>query len=195
MQSNVERWLPVVGWEGLYEVSSWGRVKSLARGRANGPTGSLRQYPERIKKLVSSRNGYLYVTLYKNGVGTCRTVHSLVAEAFIGSRPKGMEVRHGSANRTDNQANKLCYGTPAENAADRDRDGTTAKGERNGNAKLTSEQVLYVRQQLENATRGTAARLARELGVNRSTIGCIKRCRTWADASGSLLNKVIVVPG
>jgi hypothetical protein len=126
--------------------------------------------------------GYLGLLLSKNGVSTRRTVHSLVAEAFIGPRPEGMEVRHGSANRTDNRAENLCYGTRADNAADKLRDGSHVSGERHYSAKLTSEQVAHVRQQLENAPRGTAARLAKELGVNRATIGSIKRGKTWANA-------------
>jgi len=66
--------------------------------------------------------------------------------------------------------------------ADKLRDGSHVSGERHYCAKLTCEQVAHVRQQLENAPRGTAARLARELGVNRATIGRIKRGKIWANA-------------
>ena len=70
-----EYWKPVVGYEGLYEVSNWGRVKSIPR---NGTV----KYA-RILKPVTNRYGYSYVILCKNGKVKSFLVHRLVAEAFI----------------------------------------------------------------------------------------------------------------
>jgi len=179
MQSNVERWLPVVGWEGLYEVSDQGRVKGLAR-TCRSKEGLVRLVPEKIMKLTPSSKGYWRITLSKNGVQTGRFVHSLVAEAFIGPRPEGMEVRHGKSGKLDNTLANLCYGTPEENAADKLRDGTHCRGERHHNVKLTEAQVRHVRQQLENAPRGTARRLAKELGVHSTSIYRIQQGVAWA---------------
>jgi hypothetical protein len=176
-----EVWLPVVGWEGLYEVSDQGRVKSLAR-TCRSSFGAIRTVAERIMKPSPSSKGYLQLILSRDGVQTGRSVHSLVAEAFIGPRPEGMEVRHGDSGQLDNSLANLCYGTPAENASDRLRDGTHNEGERHPMAKLTVAQVRHIRQQLENGPLGTAARLARELGVSKTAIGSIKRGKTWANA-------------
>ena len=87
---DVEVWKPVVGWEGLYTVSSLGRVKSFCdHGRwKTGPEGRLLTINYNID------NGYAYVRLSRNGTSTPRTVHSLVLEAFVGPCPEGMECRH-----------------------------------------------------------------------------------------------------
>lgn len=118
MEDVTERWLPVVGWEGLYEVSDLGHVRSLARRTPGGIRGG------RTLRLAVARNGYLCVSLWKLGVGTTRTVHTLVTEAFIGPRPEGHQVRHLDGNRAHPELSNLAYGTPAENSADMKVHGT-----------------------------------------------------------------------
>jgi hypothetical protein len=174
-----EVWLPVVGWEGSYEVSDLGRVKGLDRFVAHSRWGRQR-VRGRILKLTLNGDGYRVVALYKNKLGPVRPVHQLVAEAFIGPCPEGLQVLHGSKDRADNRACNLSYGTAKDNAADRFRDGTTARGERNGLAKLTEAQVRYIRRQLVNAPYGTASRLAREFGVGPDLISLIKAGKAWA---------------
>jgi hypothetical protein len=112
-----EEWRPVVGFERLYEVSDQGRVKSLPRaGGRRSPAYVL------TPKLHDSRDPnrpYLDVHLHDAG-GKARTrkVHRLVAEAFLGPRPKGQVIRHGLGGPSDNRLVNLCYGTPAQNKAD-----------------------------------------------------------------------------
>jgi hypothetical protein len=67
---------------------------------------------------------YLHLRLTKVGVGRTHNVHALVAEAFIGPRPKGMEVCHGIKGQLVNSLDNLRYGTPSENHMDMRRDGT-----------------------------------------------------------------------
>src|SRR5260221_193401 len=74
-----ERWLPVVGYEGLYEVSDLGRVRSLLRKGGNN-----RWYGGDIKRSSLDQAGYLYVSLSRGGKGSRKRIHQLVAEAFIG---------------------------------------------------------------------------------------------------------------
>ena len=126
-----ELWLPVTGYEGLYEVSSWARVKSLHRAITHCD-GRVRQYPGKVLKPAPNAKGYLTVSLCKNGVSTTHAIHSLVAAAFIGPRPPGLQVLHGSAGQHNNSPSNLSYGTPKENEADKLRDGTHTRGERNG---------------------------------------------------------------
>lgn len=120
---SAESWLPVVGWEGSYEVSDLGRVRSV--DRMVPLRGCLtRRAPGRIRKLSLNPSGYLQLCLRVPGTQRARTVHRLVAEAFLGPCPDEQEVRHGPGGTLDNRVANLCYGTSAENKADMVRDGT-----------------------------------------------------------------------
>jgi hypothetical protein len=110
-----EVWRDVVGYEGLYRVSSLGRVMSLPRTTTRGGL---------LKQNVGT-NGRLEVNLTRNGQQKVHRVHSLVAEAFLGPRPTGMEVRHLDGNATNNSAGNLAYGTHAENMDDMRRHGSS----------------------------------------------------------------------
>ncbi|MBA4164334.1 MAG: hypothetical protein C0510_06840 [Erythrobacter sp.] len=101
-----ERWLPVVGFPN-YMVSDEGRIYS--------------HYSQKILRPGIASNGYPTVAL---GRGNTRTVHSLVAETFIGPCPVGMEVRHKDGKRTNPALKNLCYGTRSDNMQDAKRHGT-----------------------------------------------------------------------
>lgn len=103
----MERWRPVVGFEGRYDVSNRGRVYSWVT--------------ERVLRPGIASNGYPTVAL---GRGKTKTVHSLVAAAFIGPCPPGMEVRHRDGNRRNPRATNLEYGTRADNIRDAVKHGT-----------------------------------------------------------------------
>src|SRR5712691_3060160 len=106
MDDPTEHWLPIMGWEDLYEVSDLGRIRSLDR---RTPRGIRRG---QVLKPFPGRNGYLSVDLSRDEVQTRRTMHRLVLEAFIGPCPAGQEARHGpGGSRTDNRLTNLCYGT------------------------------------------------------------------------------------
>jgi hypothetical protein len=175
-----EVWLPVVGYEGLYEVSDQGRVRSLDRTVAHPLWKTLRLRGRLLKLWRRGADDYFAVNLFKEGVGKPVRVHILVATAFIGPRPDGMDVCHGEGGKRDNRPENLRYGTRKENSADKMRDGTHNRGERNSMSKLTEDQVVYIRCQLENAPRGRAAQVARELGVNKETVRAVKEGRNWA---------------
>lgn len=119
MSESTERWLPVVGYEGLYEVSDRGQVKSLERLNLRG-----RRLRERILKPGSpGKHGHLYVDLYREGHRSHRQVHSVIMETFVGPCPEGMEVRHLNGDSADNCLANLQYGTHRENVADTIRHG------------------------------------------------------------------------
>lgn len=122
-----ERWLPVVGYEGRYEVSDQGRVRSVERW-VEYRSGRSRVHPSvLLSPAVSNRYGHLAVNLWKRNQGRSSKVHSLVAEAFLGPRPPGMEVRHGPGGKHDNRLANLSYGTYQENREDMKRDGTAPR--------------------------------------------------------------------
>lgn len=120
---NTERWLPVVGFEGLYEVSDRGRVRSMERvvHRSNGRTHTVN---ERILKPDTDR-GYHKVYLMKDGERLTRRIHTLVLEAFIGPKPEGMVCCHNNDIPDDNRVENLRWDTQLGNIRDIVRRGAT----------------------------------------------------------------------
>lgn len=169
---GIERWLPVRSYEGRYMVSSRGNVLSLPRVTRTGLRGG-----GPLKPVLN--NGYFGVSLCRDGRVERRNVHVLVLEAFDPPRPNGFEALHGAGGSLDNRwPENLRWGTPAENAADKLRDDTHQRGERQGQHRLTADRVLEIR--ARNAAGESQRVLAEEFGVSRATIaGCVKR-RTWA---------------
>lgn len=166
---EAERWLPVAGYEGLYDVSNMGRVRSTRR--QGSPGGLL--------KLKLSGHGYRQIALYRNGQGSLQSVHRLVLEAFVGPCPPGMECRHGPNGKLDNRASQLCWGTKSDNCGpDKIRDGTLNRGERNGLAKLAEGDIAEIRRLYDAGE--TQKALGRRYGVSHQTIGKVVRSERWA---------------
>jgi hypothetical protein len=170
-----ERWLPVPDYEGLYEVSDLGRVRSLPRlsKRRN------RVYGGNVLKPYVSRHtrGYQVVALCRDSEQDNRLVHQLVAEAFIGRCPPGQEVLHGSNGKMDNRLSEIRYGTRSENINDRVRDGQDNRGEKAWTAKLTWEAVADIRSRVASGYPQCA--LADEYDVSRQAICFVVAGRTW----------------
>ena len=123
-QPTIERWKPVNGYVGIYEVSSHGRVRSLDRV-VTYSDGRVRRYKGKVLRTTpKQRGGYPVVCLYSQDKGQTRHIHALVAEAFIGPRPEGMEVCHGDGDPANNRLDNLRYGTSRENKLDTVRHGT-----------------------------------------------------------------------
>ncbi|AOE44967.1 HNH endonuclease [Gordonia phage Twister6] len=123
-----EEWRPVVGWEGFYEVSDHGQVRSIDRTvvvRCTDKADHTRTYRGQV--LVGGRlpSGHRYVNLRRPGAPRARStlVHQMVAEAFIGPRPAGSEVRHFDGNPDHNHASNLRWGTRSEQRRDDVRNG------------------------------------------------------------------------
>lgn len=144
-----ENWKNIPGYEGLYQASNLGGIRSLDR---TVPTRRWESSSRRIKGLLIKQylntvTGYLHVKLNLNGRKKTHSVHRLVASAWIGGCPEGQEVRHGPNGKTDNSAHHLRYGTRRENHLDKRRDGTSGKrvkrddGIEYPNATMASEQM------------------------------------------------------
>lgn len=109
-----EIWKEIKDYEGLYQISNIGQVKSLKRmvvRNNNRP----QLVEEKILKPTVNKNGYMFICLYKNGVKKRCQVHRLVAEAFYGEIPKGMQVNHINEIKSDNRLENLNLMTPKEN--------------------------------------------------------------------------------
>lgn len=117
-----EEWRPVLGYEGYYEVSSSGRVRSLPRTAPRRVKGAV---PVRGRVLTAypDSHGYPSVKLSRDGAQRRRPVHVLVCEAWHGPRPDGMEARHLDDDKTNTAPENLRWGTRSENVRDRRRNG------------------------------------------------------------------------
>ena len=121
-----ERWIPVVGYEGLYEVSDRGNVRSLKRPRKtyltqHGKELVLTWFEGRVLSPSADKDGYLKVSLSKNGKSKVFRVHRLVLESFVGACPDGMECCHWNDVPDDNRLENLRWGTSASNGKDKRR--------------------------------------------------------------------------
>lgn len=117
-QIDHEQWRPVPGYEGLYEVSDHGRVRSLDRIVVRSD-GTKSPYPGKLFILqVQEKSGYVMTGLSRGGKKRTFDVHRLVASAFLGPCPEGMEVCHNNGDPTDNRAGNLRYGTKHSNFQD-----------------------------------------------------------------------------
>lgn len=135
-----EQWRPVIGWEGAYEVSDAGRVRSIDRvvHRSDGVISLIRGKLLKPCAMPGGR-GHLFVNLSAPGVGArLESVHRLVLIAFVGQAPDGMECCHNDGDPTNNQLANLRWDTRSENMRDRFRHGwvvtgpTLARIKRNG---------------------------------------------------------------
>ena len=122
-----EEWRDVVGYEGLYQVSDQGRVKSLER-KVPKWDGE-RTVKERILKPAPTKYGYLQLNLYAGGKQKALTVHRLVCEAFHENPDNKQEVNHINENKTDNRACNLEWCTRTENCNHGSRNERVAKAQ------------------------------------------------------------------
>ena len=179
MTELYERWLPVVGYEGLYEVSNRGRVRSLHRIVKHCRDKGEKRIKGRMMALIKNQ-GYRTVKLHKDGEGKHFKVHRLVAAAFIGPCPEGQEVLHGIAGILNNSVENLRYGTHSENMHDKKRDGTQPdwRGERGHFSKLTEQKVLRIRELLSAGV--TQKEIAAQFSIHKDYVSHIKRRVTWS---------------
>jgi hypothetical protein len=162
-------WRPVVGYEGVYEVSSEGAIRRIGRAKS-----------VRVGRILKWQRhtwgGYPAVYLSKKCEKARPYVHVLVAEAFICPRPKGKEVNHIDGNRWNPRASNLEWVTRAENVAHMQRIGNAryAVGEAASHAKLTETQVREIR-----AADGTLRAIAQRFGVHHTTVLSIRTRECW----------------
>ena len=167
---RAERWLPIVGHEGLYEVSDLGRIRRSAPG--------ISTHVGKVLKQDRTARGYMNIKLCKKGaMGNKSLVHSLVMRSFIGEYPDGKEVNHKDGNKENNSLSNLEYVTGAENVRHALVNGLYARGEAHGLSRLTEKEVLSIREELEESTQKV---VAIRHNVALPTIGDISRGKTWA---------------
>ena|SRR6185369_14744824 len=176
------KWLPVPGWEGFYEVSNTGRVRSINR-RMVCRDGIAQRYQARELTLCDSQNGYPRVHLRDtvNGRRRWAMVHRLVALAFVPNPENKPNVNHIDCNTYNAAATNLEWCTQRENLAHAARLGRMshhALGKRPAHAKLSNRQVYEIRE-LYAAGNTSWADLGRRFLVGKRTIGRIIRRQSY----------------
>ncbi|MFC5353516.1 NUMOD4 domain-containing protein [Azospirillum himalayense] len=173
-----EIWRDVVGHAGFYQVSSLGRVRSVARMvRVSAGRGCAYDRPVRERILRSTvSHGYPSVTLWRGHVPRVERVHCLVLEAFVGPRPDGFYGCHRDDVRTNNSLENLYWGSPTENCADKIALGNQPRGSRIPWSKLSEQDVASIR-----ALRGKASQeaIGKLFGVPQSRVSRIVNGECW----------------
>lgn len=170
---TAERWLPVVGYEGLYEVSDRGCIRSLSHMDGNGRTR-----PGRIRRLVAQKPfGHLALMLSREGVNSKRYIHRLVLEAFVGPALEGQHGCHGDGDPSNNRLTNLRWDWPRENNADKRRHGTYRVGERVPTAKLSAVDIERIRDIKRAGCR--QSQIARYFGISPALVSSILSGKRW----------------
>ena len=160
-----EEWRTIEEWP-YYEVSNFGDVRKTRDGH-------ILRAGDHVAKWINATTGYPCVSLSDNG-RKHRTVHSLVADAFLSPRPTSKhQVAHNDGSRTNNFQGNLRWATPAENQADRKQHGTWLGGGSHPNAKLTWEEAEEIRQIKRLTPETTISSLSRQYGIARKNIRLI----------------------
>jgi len=165
-----ERWLPIADYEGYYEISDRGRVRNVMDRKST--------FINRILNPRKDKDGYLLVNLYREGKRKTMKVHRLVMAAFVGECPDGKEVNHKDAVKANCCVGNLEYVSHRDNQHHAAMKGIMGRGERNGCAKLTENDIHEIRWLLKT-TKMTHAEIAELFGVIRATIGLIANRKNW----------------
>lgn len=178
LDAQGEEWRPVVGYEGKYEVSSIGRVRSIRRLVAGG------RYWNNGKLLSPwvTKQGYLVVGLGRTDTGGRSSVHRLVAIAFLPKPRKNQtDINHIDGIKSNNVASNLEWCTRSENTKHAIRLGlfkpTVIRGQAVGTSKLKTSQAIEIRRRAQTESRRA---LAAEFSVCPQTISNIKTGASWS---------------
>ena len=162
-----EIWKDVEGYEGDYQISNFGRVKSFKS-----------KLPYLINKFVNG--GYYKLSLHKNGVAKRNVcVHRLVATAFIENPNDKPFVNHIDGNKLNNRADNLEWCTPKENHEHASKMGLMERGEDRHCSKLTTQGVLEIRKLYESEINISQRKLAEKYNVSQRLIWNIVNNKSW----------------
>lgn len=177
-----EQWKDIPGYEGMYQASTFGRVRSLprevVRKHAHGGHAVWR-YAGRVLAAKAKNCGHINVSL---GANNSKLVHRLVLETFVGPCPQGMECLHRDGNPANNCLDNLHWGTRHENRADIRRHAQMYR-RRQGSTWLAEDTIRSIKRELAGR-QVTQRMLAAKYGVHVNTINNINRGFThkWVDA-------------
>jgi DNA-binding XRE family transcriptional regulator len=173
-----EIWKDIEGYEGYYQVSNLGMVKSLYRIIDDG-RGRKRRVYERILSASKGKNGYRLLHLCNESGNTLYTVHNLVFYTFNPDKKGlGLDINHIDGDKSNNVLSNLEAITRSANLKHSYKNNLHKGRERHPMAKLTEDKVSYIK---ENLHHKTDSELALEMGVIRQTINQIRLGKTWKE--------------
>jgi hypothetical protein len=162
-----ELWLPVGGYEGYYDVSSFGQVRSL---------GGRRGSTVRVLKPASNGKGYLAVSLSVGGKAKTKLVHQLVAKSFVENESFLPHVNHMDGVKTNNRFDNLEYVTHQGNMSHAVETGLLDnKGMKHGKHKLKDGDVVRILDVYDS----TVLKLSQELNVSKQAVKDVISRKTW----------------
>lgn len=169
-----QQWKPVVGFEGKYEVSPVGLIRSLSRYRPD--------YYLRVMKPWTQNKGYKYLTLIdKNNRRHAVGIHRAVLDAFVGPCPDGMQCAHYDGDPSNNRVDNLRWATSKDNHRDRRRHGRIPVGEACGSAKLDASAVKTIKKLKKTGL--SSYELGHLACVGLDAIEAIWEGKTWKHVS------------
>lgn len=170
---ETSEWHNIPGYDG-YFVQRSGLIGSEWRPTKHGAkkTGKIH-----VMKLTPRGDGYIKITLCRDGMHDSHYVHRLVASVFLGPCPDGLEVCHNDGNKSNNSITNLRYDTRRSNAGDRIKHGTGTRGEKHNTVKLTREQVYEIR--LHVAKGMSVSEIAEMYGLARGSVYGIISGQSW----------------
>ena len=180
---EMENWVDIVGFEGLYQVSDLGRVRSLDRGmyvrqdRYKNPRWTNRK--GLVLKQSPDGKGYLMVALCKNGISKIKTVHRLVARHFVSRVGYAPVVNHLNSNNKDNRASNLEWCTIKENNQHTINSGRARvpRGSEHYASKISEDEAALIKKMLAAGSGATAT--ARKLSLPYGAVRGIQKGSTW----------------
>jgi hypothetical protein len=177
MSSVTTFWKFVEGYEGIYQVSDQGQVRSVAR-IVDRSHGIPRRVRERLLVPGLTPKGYHAVSLYKGGRRVQRYVHQLVMDAFCGESANGREINHKDGDKSNNRRSNLEYATHADNMSHARECGLLLQhGEDNPRAKYTAEQI---RAGYDLVAAGASYKVAAEkCGMSKDALEAACRGQNW----------------
>lgn len=173
-----EVWKYIEGYEGKYQVSNMGRVKSVER-KVKHPKGGLMILRSRILKPASAAGGYAVVNLSKKNKAKLMYIHRAVALSFLDNPKNKQQVNHINGNKRDNSASNLEWCTPKENMKHASSSGLVKhNGSQSVNSKLKEKDVKKIRKEysLGNTTH---QKLSEQYNVCRTLITQIINRKVW----------------
>lgn len=170
-----ELWRDVVGYEGLYQVSSLGRVKSL--DRIVSVAGHTRKYNGNILRTHNGEDKYTSCTLSKKGKTKTHMVHILVLRAFVGEPEEGHETLHLDNNKHNPALSNLRYGSHICNMAFNVDNGTNMLGEDHPRSKITEKDVVKMRRLYDSGL--SSLDISRKFNLSICHVNKITGNRIW----------------
>lgn len=177
MIENIEIWRDVVNFEGFYEVSNYGNVRSVDR-EIKYEDGRVYSYKSKILSFNNTKQGYYSAHLYKNCVRKNRKVHIIVAETFL-PNPLGLtDVNHKDGNKLNNHVDNLEWTSRLQNMQHGFSTGLINNtGTNHGNNIYSDEQIIHVKRLL--VLRRPHKEIEAVTGVKKGTIEQISQGRQW----------------